>query len=140
WIEPSKEDGPFQKRGLQVIPMASKAFRADQNAFVYFEVYNLKRDEFGQTKYRVEYAFRSREKGLAPVRALRGLGRMLRLKEKRREVLIAYEQAGDATEDVAYVELDLKDAEPGGQEVQVKVTDLLADRDVEKEIQFKIVP
>lgn len=140
WIEPSEEDGPFQKRGLKVIPMASKAFRADQNAFVYFEVYNLKRDEFGQTKYRVEYAFRSREKGLAPVRVLRGVGRMLRLKEQRREVVVAYDQSGDSTEDVAYVELDLKDAEPGGQEVQVKVTDLLADRDVEKEIQFKIVP
>jgi len=140
WIEPSKEEGPFHRRGLKVVPMASKAFRSDQNAFVYFELYNLTRDEFGQTKYRVEYAFRSKEKGLAPVRALRGLGRMLRLQEKRREVVIAYEQSGNVAEDAAYVELDLKEAEPGGQEVRVKVTDLLADRDVEKKIAFKIVP
>ena len=140
WIEPSDTLGPFHKRGLKVIPMASKAFRPDQNAFVYFEVYNLKRDEFGQTKYRVDYSFRAREKGLAPVRALRGLGRLLRLQEKRREVVISYEQSGDSTEDMAYVELDLQDAEPGGQEVRVKVTDLLAEREVEKDIAFKIVP
>ena len=140
YVGPSDEQGPFQKRGLKIIPMASKAFRPDQNAYVYFEVYNLKRDEFGRTKYRVDYSFRAQEKGLAPIRALRGLGRMLRLQEKRREVVISYQQSGDTPEDVAYVELDLKDAEPGGQEVRVKVTDLLADRDVKKEIAFKIVP
>lgn len=140
WIGPSDAPGAFHKRGLKVIPMASKAFRPDQNAFVYFEVYNLKRDEFGQTKYRVDYSFRAREKGIAPVRALRGLGRFLRLQDKRREVVISYEQSGDSTEDRAYVELDLKDAEPGGQEVRVKVTDLLADREVEKDIAFEIVP
>lgn len=142
WVGPSDSTttGPFHKRGLEVIPMASKAFRPDQNAFVYFEVYNLKRDEFGQTKYRVDYSFRAEEKGIAPVRALRGIGRFLRLQEKRREVVISYEQSGGAPEDVAYVELDLKDAEPGGQEVRVKVTDLLADREVEKKIAFKIAP
>ncbi len=140
YVGPSDEQGPFQKRGLKIIPMASKAFRPDQNAFVYFEVYNLKRDEFGRTKYRVDYSFRAQEKGLVPIRALRGLGRMLRLQEKRREVVISYEQSGDTPEDIAYVELDLKDAEPGGQEVRVKVTDLLVDRDVKKEIAFKIVP
>ncbi len=140
YVGPSDEQGPFQKRGLKIIPMASKAFRPDQNAFVYFEVYNLKRDEFGRTKYRVDYSFRAQEKGLVPIRALRGLGRMLRLQEKHREVVISYEQSGDTPEDMAYVELDLKDAEPGGQEVRVKVTDLLADRDVKKEIAFKIVP
>ncbi len=140
FVGPSEEQGPFQKRGFKIIPMASKAFRPDQNAFVYFEVYNLKRNEFGRTRYRVDYSFRAQEKGLAPIRALRGLGRMLRLQEKRREVVISYEQSGDTTEDMAYVELDLKDAEPGGQEVRVKVTDLLADRDVTQEIVFKIVP
>ena len=140
FVGPSEEQGPFQKRGFKIIPMASKAFRPDQNAFVYFEVYNLKRNEFGRTRYRVDYSFRAQEKGLAPIRALRGLGRMLRLQEKRREVVISYEQSGDAPEDIAYVELDLKDAEPGGQEVRVKVTDLLADRDVTQEIVFKIVP
>ena len=142
WVGPrdSTTTGPFHKRGLEVIPMASKAFRPDQNAFVYFEVYNLKRDEFGQTKYRVDYSFRAEEKGIAPVRALRGIGRFLRLQEKRREVVISYEQSGGASEDVAYVELDLKDAEPGGQEVRVKVTDLLADHEVEKKIAFKIAP
>lgn len=140
WITPTDQEGEFSKNGLKVVPMASKTFYIDQTAFVYFEIYNLQKDEFGQTKYRVEYAFRAQEDGIAPVRALRGLGRMLRLREKAKEVTIAYEQTGDASDDVAYVELDVRDVEAGGQKVRVEVTDLIADEKISKEILFDIVP
>lgn len=140
WVSPTEETGPFVKRGLKVIPMASKSFRKGQNAFVYFEVYNLKRDGFGQTKYRVEYTFRAHEKGGIPVKVLRGVGRVLRLKDKTKEIEIAYEQTGDALEDMAYVELDLSEVEPGDQEVRVAVTDLLSDQTARKEIVFGITP
>lgn len=140
WVAPSEEEGPFVKRGLKVIPMASKSFRKNQNAFVFFEIYNLTRDAFGQTKYRVEYTFRARERGAAPVRALRGMGRMLGLKERAREISIAYEQTGDRADDRAYVELDLQEVSTGGQQVRVSVTDLLSDRTVRKEMAFDIAP
>lgn len=140
WVAPAEEEGSFVKHGLKVIPMASKSFRKDQNAFVFFEIYNLTRDAFGQTRYRVEYTFRARERGAAPVRALRGVGRMLRLKEQAREIAIAYEQTGDKADDKAYVELDLQDVSPGGQLVRVSVTDLLSDREVHKEMAFEIAP
>ena len=70
--------------------------------------------------------FAPRKRACADSRAA-WIGPHVALAEKRREVVISYEQSGDTTEDVAYVELDLKDAEPGGQEVRVKVTDLLAE-------------
>ena len=140
WVSETEETGPFVKRGLQVIPMSSRAFRADQNAFVYFEIYNLAQDAFGQSKYRVEYTFRSFEKRAAPARVLRGLGRALRLSEKDREVVASYQQTGSAREERAYVELDLKEADPGGQKVRVTVTDLLTDASVSKEITFRIDP
>jgi len=140
WIAPTKSEGEFDKKGLRVVPMASKAFHVDQTAFVFFEVYNLKKDKFGQTQYRVEYEFQSQEKGIAPVRALRGLGRMLKLRERSKEVTISYEQTGRSSEDVAYVELDLRDVEPGGQKVRIEVTDLVRDQKVRKEILFDIVP
>jgi hypothetical protein len=103
-------------------------------------LYNLKKNEFDQTKYRVEYVFQSLEKGIAPVRALRGLGRVLKLRERSKEVTISYEQTGNARDDVTYVELDLNDVEPGGQKVRVEVTDLLTNQQVRKEILFDIVP
>ena len=43
-------------------------------------------------------------------------------------------------DEIAYMELDLKETEPGEQLVRVKVTDLLTGKEAQKEIQFKIVP
>ncbi len=139
-MSPVEGVGPFVKHGLEIIPMSSRAFRDDQNAFVYFEIYNLTRDEFGQTQYRVEYKLRSYEDRSAPARVLRGFGRLFRIVEKDQEVVIAYDQMGDKLDEVAYVELDLAQTRPGGQKVQVTVTDLLTERKVSKEIRFEIVP
>lgn len=134
------EEGPFVKQGLEIIPMSSRAFRDDQNAFVYFEIYNLRRDEFGQTQYRVEYKLRSYEERSVPARVLHGFGRLFRISEQGQEVVIAYEQTGEKQDEVAYVELDLTRTRPGGQKVQVAVIDLLANKKVSKEIRFEIIP
>ncbi|MDA0711643.1 MAG: hypothetical protein O3B73_15700, partial [bacterium] len=140
WIAPTDQESEFTKKGLRVVPMASKAFRKDQTAFVFFEVYNLERNAFGQTRYTVSYVFQSQVKGIPPVRALRGLGRMLKLREKSKEIAISYEQTGSSSDDMTYVELDLHDVEPGGQKVRVELTDELTGEKVRKEILFDIVP
>ena len=139
-ILPQEEGEDFVKQGLRVIPMSSRAFRRDQNAFVYFEIYNLSRDEFGQTHYRVEYGIRSGKRRSLPARILKGLGSVLRASEKDRQVSVAYDQIGSAREEVAYVELDLSESGEGDQRVRVKVTDGVSNQDAEKEITFSIVP
>ena len=139
--EPTDEPpGDYVKNGLKVIPMSSLAFRSEQNAFVYFEIYNLKQDAFGQTRYRVEYTLRSQRERALPAKILHGLGRAFRLSEKDQEIVIAYDQAGNRPDEVAYVELDLTETQEGGQQVRVAVTDLLADDRATKEISFRIVP
>ncbi|MDP6777011.1 MAG: tetratricopeptide repeat protein [Candidatus Latescibacteria bacterium] len=139
-VAEAQEDGPFVKEGLEVIPMSSRAFRRDHHAFVYFEIYNLTRDEYGQTQYRVEYKIRTYKKRSVPARVLHGLGRLLRVSEKDQEVEIAYDQTGAEANEVTYVELDLKETEPGRQRVTVTVHDLLAERSTTKDITFIIVP
>ena len=88
----------------------------------------------------MEYTFQSYEKRAVPAKILRGIGRLFRLAEKDQEIVIAHDQAGDLHDEVTYVELDLTESEPGGQRVRVSVTDLLTEREVSKEITFKIVP
>ena len=139
-IAPVESEGQFVKNGLQIVPMSSKAFRPDQSAFVYFEVYNLSVDAFGQSHYQIEYAVRSFKDRAIPARILHGLGRLMRLTEKDQQVVIAYEQVGNRADEVAYVELDLNETKPGEQQVQVQVTDVLTGLVVQKEIRFKIVP
>ena len=134
----SSEGDEFTKGDLRVIPMSSRSFRRDQNAFVYFEIYDLSRDAFGQTRYRVEYTVRSHTERSVPARILRGLGRVLRMVEGEQEVQISFEQTGEEEQDVAYVELDIRQAKPGEQMVKVKVTDLLTEQSTEKSIRFTV--
>jgi len=132
--------GDFVKNGLNVIPMSSRSFRNNQSAFVYFEIYNLKVDAFGQTRYRVDYTLRSHEKRSAPSRILRGLGSAIRVSEKDQEIAISYDQVGEKADEVAYVELDLSGTRTGGQLVRVSVTDLVSEQTSSREITFRIVP
>ena len=55
-------------------------------------------------------------------------------------VEIAYDQTGAEPDEVTYVELDLKETEPGRQRVTVTVNDLLTEEEVTKDITFTIVP
>ncbi len=136
-IAEAEEAGPFVKRQLKIIPMSSGSFRRHQHAFVYFEIYDLKRDAFGQTRYRVTYSVRSLGKS-SPARILRGLGELFRRSEKGREIEVAYDQVGNSSDDAIFLELDLSETQPGRQAVDATVTDLLTGQSVSKEIIFKI--
>ena len=48
----------FQKGDLWIEPMPSRAYQENQKVYAYFEIYNLKRDTFGQTRYRIQYRVR----------------------------------------------------------------------------------
>jgi len=113
----------FRKGDIEVIPMASKAYLPAQPVFIYFEVYNLKKDEFGQTKYRVSYEVKSQDKKSVGARILGGVGKLLGQQAGEGVITIDYEQVGEQSEEQAYLELDLSNTEPGVQLLKIVVTD-----------------
>ncbi|MDP6775879.1 MAG: GWxTD domain-containing protein [Candidatus Latescibacteria bacterium] len=135
-IESKETEGVFTKGGLEVIPMPTRVYREGEGIFVFYEIYNLTRDAFGQTNYRVEYTVRRRIQG--------GLGKIATRfartvsRGKREEVAVGYEQMGVQTSETAYVELDLTESDRGQYELQVAVTDLNSERAVERRATFGI--
>ncbi|MDE2888108.1 MAG: GWxTD domain-containing protein [Gemmatimonadota bacterium] len=127
------DPGKFGKNGLNVVPMPSRTFGTGQNVFVYYEIYNLKRDEFGQTQYRVEYTMGPKAGGV-----LSRLAQTLTGKSKKQGVAIGYEQLGVQESEVAYTELELGEARSGRHYLNVKVTDLNSGRSFEKETTFVV--
>ena len=113
----------FQKGDIEVIPIASKAYLPAQPVFIYFEIYNLKRNAFGQTKYRVSYVVRSRDQKTIGARILGGVGKMLGQKSEQGVISIEYEQAGTETQEPGYLELDMSRSEPGEKTVEIAVVD-----------------
>ncbi len=134
-ITAEKTAGRFAKGDLQVIPMPSRTFRKGQSVFVYYEVYNLKKDEFGQTNYSVSYKITSRE---APDQ-VSNISRLFRWDSgKREELAVSYEQLGDDAQEVEYVELALDDQVPGRYSLKVSINDRTSGEAVEKDAVFVI--
>ena len=119
----SDETGKFRKGGLRVIPIPTRTFGRDQGVFVYYEIYHLRRDEFGQTRYKVEYSIRP--KGVQGRKARGVISQLVRvLTGKKQELAVGYEQIGNSESEEVYMELDLKSTKPGQYVLEIKVTDL----------------
>lgn len=113
----------FQKGDIAVIPMASQAYLPAQPVFIYFEMYNLKRNDFGQVKYRVSYEIQSLEQKSVGARILGGLGSLIGQTGDEGRIAIEYEQVGTQTQEQGYLELDLSAAEPGQYRLRIRVAD-----------------
>ena len=127
-------DGKFSKGELHVVPMPTRTYGKGHSVYVYYEIYNLARDTFGRTKYRVAYTVG--EKGNPEVG---NIARLVRLRGNRRvEVEVASEQVGTEPTEVEYVALQLGHQNNGRQVLQVAVTDLNSGETVTKDAGFVV--
>ncbi len=54
---------PEKRTDLRIAPNPLRAYRTGQSAYVYLEIYNLKKDEFGRTQYQIVYSISVPDKG-----------------------------------------------------------------------------
>lgn len=133
-VTETDEDGPFVKNNLQVVPLPTRTYPTNHGIFVYYEVYNLQRDDFGQTKYQVEYTIRA-EASLGNI--ISRLARTITGKGQQ-EIGVGYEQVGQNATEANYVELDLSQCRPGQHRVWVEITDLVSGEKVVKDAGFTV--
>lgn len=134
-------DGPedkFTRGEVRVIPMASRTYRTDQSVFLYYEIYNLRKDGYGQTRYEVAYTIK-RDVRRAPT-LFGGLAKLFDtlFSNRKPQFSVSYERSGNTVNEPIYLELDTERIEPGLNQVQVSVRDLVAGRDVSKTALFRM--
>ena len=134
-IDKDHEKTVFSKGDLRVIPMPTRSYGTGKSVFVYYEIYNLTRDEFGQTNYRVSYTVTSHDTpGAAGI-----ISSLMRWREgKREELSVTYDQQGAAAEEVEYVELELENQPTGKYLLKVMVRDVNSGETAEKDAVFVI--
>ena len=131
--EDNAED-KFSKGDLRVVPMPTRTYGKGQSVRVYYEVYNLTRDTFGRTRYRIAYTV-----GKKGDSRLSNIARLVRLRGNRQvEVEVASEQVGTDSTEVEYVALQLGPHSEGRQVLQVAVTDLNSGETVSKDAAFVV--
>ena len=129
-IDETDVDDSFRRKNLRVLPLPTRAFLVGQEMGLYFEVYNLMADEFGQTRYRVTIQ-------IAALEQVEGLRMLLTGQEVNPEVSMSFEQVDTQPSVQVYQFVDLTKAKQGRNRVKIIVEDLNAQRRVSKEIVFR---
>ncbi len=127
----SQSDTLSARDKWRITTSPSRTFFQGTPIFAYFEIYNLTRDTFGQTRYEVAFAV-APEKG-------RELASQPRIKRRDGELItVQYEQTGRELWIADYVELDIGRVEPGRYRLIMTVKDLNSAQTTVREGIFRI--
>lgn len=130
-ISEGEPEDKFSKRGLRVLPMPTRLYRKGQPVFVYYEVYNLRRDASGRANYTVDYKLR-------PAEAAGGIARMFRATSRDPSVSVAQEQVSARETEIRYTELDLSESPSGKVVLRITVNDLIGAQTAWQEATFRV--
>ena len=127
-------DSTFVRGHWSILPAPSRLFYPGDSQFVYFEIYNLARDEFGATRYEVAYEVRLTQAG-----GVKSTPFIPRIRRRSGEAVeVRFEQIGTESSVSDYVQLDLGRAERGRYVLRMNVTDLVSGQKASRESVFKI--
>ena len=129
--EASASDTIFVRGNWRIVPWPPRQFRTGEPLFLYFEIYNLTRDDFGATRYQISYEIQETRTG----------GSMLpflgKLKGKSGEAIgFSHEETGMQRSVSDYVALDLSQVKPGRYAVKMSIKDLNSGQTASRETEF----
>lgn len=119
------------KIGRDIAPYPFSKVERKRPIYVYFEIYNLTPDDFGQTNYRISYTVR-RTKGASILRKLLG--------GEQAEVSASLERFGSSPDVGEYLQLDLSELPIGNSVLLLEVEDLNAGTKAQMRRRFELVP
>jgi GWxTD domain-containing protein len=137
-ITPANEavDTAFVRGIYYVQPQPSATFLPlpDKSMYIYFEIYNLTRDSFGQTHYEISYEVQLRnEQSFSIIPLLAKLG-----KKNAEAVGLSFEQVGSDRDEKTYLELPLTNLRPGRYSLKLTIKDQNNQQEISKNVVFHI--
>ncbi len=123
-----REDRPFGRERFMVLPNPLKRCSRDGNISFYFEVYNLERDDFGATHYRVTYQTR-----VLPEE--RAVGEVA----PEWTTAVSHTLRGTRAWEPVRVTLDMEGSAPGPRAFRVVVEDLQGQRQAVASTRFRVM-
>ncbi len=128
-------DSTFVRGAWDIRPWPPRTFYPTEPLYVYFEIYNLTRDEFGSTRYDVSFEVQATsETGGSILTAL-----LPRIRRRSGEVIeVRYEQIGTEPTVTDFVQLELSQAQEGRYTLRMNVTDQVSGRSANQTNIFRI--
>ncbi len=139
-VGPGRE-GTFIRNDLEVLPLPGRVLQADQPLFIYYEIYNLTKDQYGGTDYEVAYSVAEapQDQALA-TRLFQGLASLVGAGRKRAVITSSVSGGGISNDVHTYLEIDLSGLQPMTYEVTLTVTDTLTGKSATSALLFRTLP
>lgn len=134
----TQADARFRKGEIWVVPMPSRSFGRGQHPSFYYEIYHLAPDDYGRTRYRIDYEIRRHRKRSRTVAGFVGSGVGALFRSRKPSFSVSYDREGSSEWEPIYFELDTEQVKPGANTLTVRVTDLVTGGTVEKEAMFRL--
>ncbi|MCZ6633892.1 MAG: hypothetical protein O7G87_10835, partial [bacterium] len=135
-VEEAGSNDRLRKNDVWVSPMPSRTYPPGSRVFAYFEIYNLQKDTFGQTRYKVQYRVQFNPRGSVGLAGMISSGIRALLRQRKPQVSVTYDQVGSDEEEHEYVELDLKKAKPGVNVLEITIWDEVGGGEATREVVF----
>jgi GWxTD domain-containing protein len=124
----------LRRHDLAMTPYPFSTIKRDQRIFLYLEIYDLKRDESGETFYEVQYEVNAPEKkGLPSL-----LASLNPFSKSRGSISVIDTRRGKATTEPTYLQLDFSQLRGGNYDLIVRVTDKVAKITKESKLEFEL--
>ncbi len=126
-------DGPYHRCGLQIEPAVDGRFRTGRPLFVYMEVYGFEPAQGPEARYNLAVR-------LTPVNRKRGFLGLFRPSRYRPVLTLETERFVAESCPSEYVELDVRNVDPGMYTLTVQLTDVRSGRTVDRSRTVTLIP
>jgi len=127
------------KEGIEVIPNPLRTFDTDELLYIYFEIYNLVRDEFGQTDFSVTYRVGPPDLRRFSDKRDRKAIAQLGISDDRWRISVSTDYRGGDMQEPIYLSVDLSELGPGVHLLSIVVTDRQTGLQTWRETLFRIL-
>jgi len=135
------QTGRFIRGDLEVIPLPGRMLGKDQPLFIYFEVYNLARDGFGATRYRIEYSVSESTSDDGALRRLfQNLGALVGISGRPAVLSSEFLQQGIQNDIRTHLEIDMSAVPDGIYDLIVTITDQVSEQTASQVLKFRTLP
>ncbi len=139
----SRRGGRFYRDGVEIIPMPNRTFTTEQQIFLYYEIYNLSKDQFGTTVFQISYeiasADDSRRRNVFSS-AFRAIGSLVGLGRREKVEVEGDVEYGIRATESKYLEVAFPNPSPGFYRITLTVTDINNNSTVQRVQEFLVTP
>ena len=142
-IVESRRGGRFYRDGVEIIPMPNRTFTTEQQIYLYYEIYNLSKDQFGTTVFQISYEIASTDESRRRnviSSAFRAIGSLVGLGRREKVEVTSDVEYGIRATESKYLEVAFPNPSPGFYRITLTINDINNNTTAQRVQEFLVTP